>query len=78
MAPFFRVEVQADELIDSILGFVTEQDTARRNALPIARELQESATALIPFEMLETMVLDGVQARQDVADYVHYVLRRLP
>jgi hypothetical protein len=70
MSHFFRLQVDLDELTDAMHEFVTEP-TARRNDLPIVRELDDVNPDIV--DVLECMVLDGTEARQDVADYVHAI-----
>jgi hypothetical protein len=43
-----------------------------RNERPVIHELHEVAPAMIP--VLECMVLDGVEERGNVAEYVHAVV----
>jgi hypothetical protein len=67
-SPFFRLLVDEDGLTDALLQFVTDP-RASRNDLPVIEDLHELAPGMVP--VLEAMVLDGVEDRQDVADYVH-------
>ena len=73
MPPFVRLSFDPEALIDGLYEFVTEPRPAVRNALPIADEARDSAHFPVSFEVMETMVLDGVEDRADVADLVHYV-----
>jgi hypothetical protein len=77
MSRLFRYEVDEAGLVEGIFEFVTEPDAAIRNALPIVHEVREGPNMLIPWELLESMVLDGVDRREDVADLVHYAVGRL-
>jgi hypothetical protein len=70
-SPFFRLLVDEDGLTDALLGFVTDP-RATRNDLPVIQDLHDLAPGMVP--VLEAMVIDGVEDRQDVADYVHATL----
>ena len=67
----FRLLVDEDGLTDALHQFVTDP-RATRNDLPVIEDLHEIAPGMVP--VLESMVLDGVDKRQDVADYVRAVL----
>ena len=67
----FRLLVDENGLTDALHEFVTEP-RASRNELPVIQDLHEIAPGMVP--VLESMVLDGVEKRQDVAEYVHAVL----
>ena len=77
MSRLFRVQVDEEGLIDGLFAFVTEPRAAVRNAMPIVKELHEGSSLLFPWELAETMVLDGVDERQDVAALVHFHVERL-
>ena len=68
-----QLQVDATALIDEVLAFVREPRAMNRNALPVLAELQQSALGL-PLDLLEAMVLDGVEQRAFVADFVTAVL----
>jgi len=70
MSQFFKLQVDLDELTDAMHQFVTEP-TPKRNHLPIVQELDDVNPDIV--DVLECMVLDGTEARQDVADFVHAV-----
>ena len=70
MSHFFKLQVDLDELTDAMLEFVTEP-TPRRNELPIVKELDDVNPEIVA--VMECMVLDGTESRQDVADYVNAV-----
>jgi hypothetical protein len=74
MARLFRYQVDEAGLIDGIFRFVTEPNPAVRNAMPIVRELQEGPNFLLPWDLVESMVLDGVDQREFVADWVHFAV----
>jgi hypothetical protein len=69
--PFFRLLVDEDGLTDALLEFVSNP-RASRNDLPVVQDLHDLAPGMVP--VLEAMVLDGVEERRDVADYVHAAL----
>jgi hypothetical protein len=71
VSPFFRLLVDEDGLTDALLGFVTDP-SATRNDRPVIQDLHELAPGMVP--VLEAMLIDGVEERQDVADYVHATL----
>lgn len=71
MTQFFRLHVDEAALTDALLEFVTDA-RATRNELPVISVLHEVAPDMVP--VLECMVLDGVEERQYVADYVHAVV----
>lgn len=68
MSRFFRLQVDPDELTDAMYGFVTDPHPSR-NERPIVQELNDLAPEVV--DVLESMLLDGTEERQDVADYVH-------
>jgi hypothetical protein len=74
-SPFFRLLVDEDGLTDALLDFVTDP-RATRNDRPVIQDLHDLAPGMVP--VLEAMVLDGVDARDDVAAYVHASLFGLP
>jgi hypothetical protein len=67
-SPFFRLLVDESGLTDALLAFVTDP-RASRNDRPVIQDLHDLAPGMVP--VLEAMVLDGVEERSDVADYVH-------
>lgn len=70
MPAFFKLQVDLDELTDAMHGFVTDP-TPKRNNRPVIQELDDINPDIV--DVLECMVLDGTEARQDVADYVHAI-----
>jgi hypothetical protein len=69
--PFFRLLVDEDGLTDALLEFVSDP-RGSRNDRPVVQDLHDLAPGMVP--VLEAMVLDGVENRADVADYVHAAL----
>ncbi len=72
LSPYVRHDSEA--LTNDIYEFVTEPNATVRNALAVAKAAQDAPGFPVPFEVMETMVLDGVEARQDVADLVDYAV----
>jgi hypothetical protein len=70
-SPFFRLLIDEDGLTDALLDFVTDPN-ASRNDRPVIQDLHDLAPGMVP--VLEAMVIDGVEDRQDVAAYVHATL----
>ncbi len=73
MARFFRIEVDESALTDALYDFVTDP-RASRNERPVVQELHSFVPEMV--SVLEHMILDGVEERQDVADYVNFVFGR--
>jgi len=69
--PFIRFEFDRDELIDAAHAFVTDP-TPSRNQRPIVKALDDFNPEMV--DILESMVMDGTEDRQDVADYVDAAL----
>ena len=67
-SPFFRLLVDEDGLTSALLEFVTDP-RASRNDRAVIQDLHDLAPGMVP--VLEAMVLDGVEERADVAEYVH-------
>lgn len=72
MNRFFRINVDESVLADALYEFVVEPSASSRNALPVILELNDVAPEIV--EVMESMVLDGVDERHYVADYVHAVV----
>jgi hypothetical protein len=70
MSQFFRLHVDEGALTDALFEFVIDP-RASRNELPVISVLYEVAPDMVP--VLECMILDGVEEREYVADYVHAV-----
>lgn len=70
MARFFRIEVDETALTDALYDFVTDS-RASRNERPVVQELHSFVPEMV--SVLEHMIIDGVEERQDVADYVDFV-----
>lgn len=71
---FFRIQVDEDALTDALFDFVADPHTSR-NSRPVVHELHTFAPEMV--SVLENMILDGVQERHYVADYIHFVFGHL-
>jgi hypothetical protein len=67
-SPFFRLLVDESGLTDALFDFVTDPRPSRGER-PVIEDLYDLAPNMVP--VLEAMVIDGVEERRDVADYVH-------
>ncbi len=67
MPRFFRIQVDETALADELFAFVTDPNP-RRTDRPVIGELHDLNPEMI--EVLESMVLDGVDERRFVAEYV--------
>jgi hypothetical protein len=70
-SPFFQLLVDERGLTDALLDFVTDP-RGTRNDRPVIQDLHDLAPGMV--SVLEAMVLDGVEERDDMAAYVHAVL----
>jgi hypothetical protein len=71
MPRFFRLQVDEDDLTDALFEFVIYPNPGR-NQLPVIQELHDVAPEMVP--VLENMIIDGVDERHYVADYVSAVI----
>ncbi len=65
--PFFRFDVDLDELTDAMWEFVTDPHPSR-NERPVVKALDDIHPDSV--DVLESMLLDGTEERSDVAAYV--------
>jgi len=70
MSRFFRLVVDEDQLTDAMYDFVTDPRPSR-NDRPIVQELSDINPDLV--DLLEMMVIDGTEERDDVARFVSFV-----
>ncbi|MGN6484312.1 MAG: hypothetical protein ACTHMX_07910 [Thermomicrobiales bacterium] len=70
MPSFFTLNVDLDDLTDAMFAFVTDP-LPSRNDRPIVQELGDINHDLV--DVLECMVLDGTDERDDVAAFVSAV-----
>ena len=71
MSRLFRIQVDEEALTNELFAFVTDP-TPARNERPVISELHDILPAMV--YVAENMVLDGVNERHYVADYVHATL----
>lgn len=71
MPSFFRLQVDEDALTDALFAFVSDP-LPSRNDRPVVQELHGVAPEMV--DVLESMVIDGVDERHYVADYVRAVI----
>ena len=71
MSRFFRLHIDEDTLTDELFDFVTDPRSSRYQR-QVVGELRALAPGVIP--VMEMMILDGVQERRYVREYVHAVL----
>lgn len=70
MPGFFRLQVDLNDLTDAMYAFVVDP-LPSRNDRPVIQELNEINHDLV--DVLECMVMDGTDNRQDVADFVSVI-----
>jgi hypothetical protein len=71
MSRIFRLAIDEDTLTDELFAFVLDPRSTRYQRR-VVRELRAIAPGMIP--VMEMMILDGVQERRHVYEYVHAVL----
>lgn len=67
---YFRVQVDEEALTDAAFAFVTDPHPSR-NQRQVVSALHDVNPEMV--DVLESMVLDGTEERQDVADYIQAV-----
>ena len=72
MSNIFSLLANEEKLTDELFAFVTDASADNRNERAIVSVLHEVAPQM--FSVAECMILDGVDERHYVADYVHAVL----
>ena len=70
MTSLFHLQVDLEDLTSAMYEFVTDPQPSR-NDRPVILELNDLNHDLV--DVLECMVLDGTDDRQDVADFVYTV-----
>src|SRR5215204_3022123 len=73
--PFIRFDVDLEALTDAMWEFVTDPRPSR-NERPVVKALDDIHPESV--EVLEAMLLDGTEERDDVAAYVTTVLGNRP
>jgi hypothetical protein len=71
MARIFRLSIDLDTLTDELFAFVMDPRSTRYQRR-VVKELRVLAPGVIP--VMEMMILDGVEERRYVQDYVAAVL----
>jgi hypothetical protein len=71
MGRLFRLSIDEDTLTDELFAFVCDPRSTRYQRR-VVTELRAIAPGMIP--VMEMMILDGVQERRHVREYVHAVL----
>ena len=71
--PFVRFDVDLEMLTDAMWAFVTDPRPSR-NERPVVKALDDIHPESV--EVLEAMLLDGTEEREDVAAYVTTVFAR--
>jgi hypothetical protein len=66
----FRIQVDTERLTDEAYAFVTDPRPSR-NERTVVQELHEFFPQMV--DVLECMVMDGTEERQDVASYIDAV-----
>jgi hypothetical protein len=71
MGRLFRLAIDQETLTDELFAFVTDPRSTRTER-QVVKELRALAPGVIP--VMEMMILDGVEERRHVHDYVAAVL----
>ena len=71
MSRIFRLSIDLDTLTDELFAFVMDPRSTRYQRR-VVKELRALAPGVIP--VMEMMILDGVEERRHVRDYVDAVL----
>ena len=72
MSNLFQLLADEDNLVTELFAFVTDPSASSRNERAIVSVLHEIAPQVV--SVAECMVLDGVDERHYVAEYVHAML----
>jgi hypothetical protein len=72
MSNIFRLLSEEDKFTDELFAFITDSNADDRNGRAIVSVLYEIAPQIV--SVAECMIIDGVDERHYVADYVHAVL----
>jgi hypothetical protein len=73
MANIFQLLANQDKLTDELFAFVTDSNADSRNERAIISVLHEVAPQIV--SVAECMVIDGVDERHYVEDYVRAILQ---
>ncbi len=72
MPNIFQLLAHEEQLTDELFAFITDPSADNRNERAIVSVLHEFAPQMV--SVAECMILDGVDQRRYVEDYVHAVL----
>lgn len=72
MSNIFRLLSEEDKFTDELFAFITDANADDRNDRAIVSVLHEVAPQIV--SVAECMIIDGVDERHYVAEYVHAVL----
>ena len=72
MSNIFQLFTHEEQLTDELFAFITDPSADHRNERAIISVLHEALPQMV--SVAECMILDGVDQRHYVADYVHAVL----
>jgi len=72
MANIFQLLANEEKFTDELFAFVTDANADNRNERAIVSVLNEIAPQVV--DVAECMIIDGVDERHYVADYVHAIL----
>ena len=72
MSNIFQLLAHEEQLTDELFAFITDPSADNRNERAIVSVLHEVLPQMV--SVAECMILDGVDQRHYVADYVHAVL----
>lgn len=72
MSNIFRLLADEEKFTDELYGFISDPNADNRNERAIVSVLHEMAPQIV--SVAECMIIDGVDERHYVADYVHAVL----
>jgi hypothetical protein len=71
MSRIFRLHIDEETLTDELFAFVCDRRSTRYQRR-VVTELRVLAPGMIP--VMEMMILDGVEDRRHVREYVHAVI----
>ncbi|GAC1374049.1 MAG: hypothetical protein NVSMB44_42150 [Ktedonobacteraceae bacterium] len=72
MSNIFRLLADEEKFTDELYNFITDHNADSRNERAIVSVLHEMAPQIV--SVAECMIIDGVDERGYVAEYVHAVL----
>lgn len=72
MTNIFRALADEEKLTDELFEFITDTNADHRNERAIISILHETVPQMV--SVAECMIIDGVNERHYVADYVHAVV----